>query len=128
MTYYLDASDLITIATGVSGGDLVIRDGGLLDCACFRPQSTVLGVPAYPTLWLKAASIIELIVMTKPLANHNWRLGWLAMVVFCDLNEYWVDADDLDALDLLRRISRGESALSEVADEIQGWAVPKGSQ
>jgi hypothetical protein len=34
----------------------------------------------------------------------------------------------LDALDLLRRIDRGESTLNEVADEIQSWAVPKGDQ
>ncbi|MFD1049492.1 type II toxin-antitoxin system death-on-curing family toxin, partial [Kibdelosporangium lantanae] len=74
MITYLDASDLLVLAAAVTGGDLVVRDLGLLDSAAHRPQATVLGVEAYDTLWLKAAALMESIIRTRPLAEGNWRL------------------------------------------------------
>jgi death-on-curing protein len=86
LTEYLDAADLLMIATTVGGGDLVLRDPGLLDAAAYRPRASVLGAEAYPTLWLKAAALMDSIVRTRPLAEGNWRLAWLAVVTFCDLD------------------------------------------
>ena len=124
MTVYLDSADLLMIATTVGSGDLVVRDAGLLDAAAYRPQATVLGAEAYPTLWLKAAALLESIVRTRPLAEGNWRLGWLAVVTFCDLNGVWIDADDDAALTMIRQVSRGEADLAEVARRLQSWAKP----
>src|SRR3954471_3601513 len=86
---YLDASDLLVLAAAVTGGDLVVRDLGLLDAAAHRPRATVLGVQAYDTLWLKAAALLDSIVRTRPLVEGNWRLAWVAVVAFCDINGWW---------------------------------------
>ena len=77
----MDASDLLVLAAAVTGGDLVVRDLGLLDAAAHRPRATVLGVQAYETLWLKAAALLDSIVCTRPLVEGNWRLGWVAAVI-----------------------------------------------
>jgi death-on-curing protein len=98
---YLDASDLLVLAAAVTGGDLVVRDLGLLDAAAHRPRATVLGVQAYETLWLKAAALLDSIVCTRPLVEGNWRLGWVAAVTICDMNGWWIDADEDDALELV---------------------------
>jgi death on curing protein len=121
VTKYLDSADLLMIATTVGAGDLVVRDPGLLDAAAYRPKATMLGAEAYPTLWLKAAALLDSIVRTRPLEEGNWRLGWLAVVTFCDLNGWWIDADDDAALDVIRRISRGDVPVAEVAHWLETW-------
>jgi len=119
---YLDSADLLMIATTVGDGDLVVRDAGLLDAAAYRPQATMLGTEAYPTLWLKAAALLDSIVRTRPLTEGNWRLAWVAVVTFCDLNGWWIDAEDDTALDVIRQVSRGETELADVAHWLETWA------
>jgi death on curing protein len=125
VTDYLDASDLLVLATAVIGGDLVVRDLGLLDAAAHRPRATVLGVEAYDTLWAKAAALMDSIVRTRPLAEGNWRLGWVAAVTLCDINGWWIDADEDEALDLVRRIGRGQIDIRAAANCLAEWASPK---
>lgn len=125
MTVYLDAADLLLLATAVSDGDLRVRDSGLLDCAAYRPRAEVLGVAAYDTLWLKSASMLDSIVRTRPLEEGNWRLGWVAAVTLCDINGWIVDAADQAALDLVREVGREQCAVTDVAGWLESWARPK---
>jgi death-on-curing protein len=124
---YLDASDLLVLAAAVTGGDLVVRDLGLLDSAAHRPRATVLGVEAYDTLWLKAAALLDSIVRTRPLLEGNWRLGWVAAVTLCDMNGWWIDADEDDALEIVREVGRGNVDVPAMADHLQSWGLPKES-
>ncbi|MFI6097373.1 type II toxin-antitoxin system death-on-curing family toxin [Lentzea sp. NPDC051213] len=127
MISYLDAGDLLVLATAVTGGDLVVRDIGLLDTAAYRPRATVLGVEAYDTLWLKSSALLDSIVRTRPLVEGNWRLGWVAAVTMCDINGYWIDADEDDALDLVRSLGRDKIDVSEMAGHLEAWGLPKDS-
>jgi death-on-curing protein len=124
---YLDASDLLVLAAAVTGGDLVVRDLGLLDSAAHRPRATVLGVEAYDTLWLKAAALLDSIVRTRPLVEGNWRLGWVAAVTLCDMNGWWIDADEDEALEIVREVGRGNVEVTAMAAHIESWALPKES-
>ncbi|GAA2781117.1 type II toxin-antitoxin system death-on-curing family toxin [Saccharopolyspora taberi] len=125
MIVYLDASDLLLLATAVTNGDLVVRDSGLLDSAAYRPRAEVLGAPAYDTLWLKSAALLDSIVRTRPLVEGNWRLGWIAAVTMCDINGWSVDADEDAALDLVRDVGRERVELPEVAERLESWSHPK---
>jgi death-on-curing protein len=122
---YLDASDLLVLAAAVTGGDLVVRDLGLLDSAAHRPQATVLGVEAYDTLWLKSAALMESIIRNRPLAEGNWRLGWVAAVTLCDINGWWIEADEDAALDLVREVDRGAIEIAALAANLESWGVPR---
>lgn len=124
---YLDASDLLMLAAAVVGGDLVVRDLGLLDSAAYRPRATVLGVEAYDTLWLKAAALLDSVVRTRPLAEGNWRLGWVAAVTMCDLNGWWIDAEEDDALELVGKVGKGAVEVPQLAQHLEAWALPKQS-
>jgi death-on-curing protein len=125
VTVYLDASDLLLLATAVTEGELVVRDSGLLDAAAYRPRAEVLGVPAYTTLWLKSAALLDSLVRTRPLIEGNWRLAWVAAVTMCDMNGWWVDADDDVALDLIRQVGRDRREVSDIAGSLERWALPK---
>jgi death-on-curing protein len=54
VTDYLDLEDLLEIAREVVGGDVVVRDYGLLESALARPRASVFGQDAYRDLHLKA--------------------------------------------------------------------------
>ncbi len=125
MTVYLDASDLLLLATAVTDGDLVVRDSGLLDSAAYRPRAEILGAPAYETLWLKSAALLDSIVRTRPLFAGNWRLGWVAAVTMCDVNGWWIEADQEIALELVRAVGRAKREVPEAAEQLAGWAQPK---
>ena len=52
---YLTLDDVLEVADGIIDG-VVVRDMGLLASAVARPQTTVFGEDAYPTLSDKAAA------------------------------------------------------------------------
>jgi death-on-curing protein len=114
------------LATAVTGGDLVVRDLGLLDAAAYRPRATVLGVEAYDTLWEKSAALLDSIVRTRPLSEGNWRLGWVAAVTMCDINGWWVEADEDEALELVRAVEKGRLEVPQTAQHLESWGSPKG--
>jgi death on curing protein len=81
---YLSLEDLLALCADL--GDLQVRDIGLLDSAAHRPRSAFAGQDAYPTLELKAAALLQSVVMNHALVDGNKRLAWLSCVVFLDLN------------------------------------------
>ncbi len=125
MIVYLDSSDLLLLATAVTDGDLMVRDSGLLDSAAYRPRAEVLGVDAYETLWMKSAALLDSIVRTRPLLEGNWRLGWVAAVTMCDVNGWWVEADEDEALGLVREVGRDQREVRDIAGYLESWSQPK---
>ena len=55
---YLDAEDLVHLASLPLGEPPAIRDLDLLGSAAARPQTTVFGDDAYPDVWTKAAALL----------------------------------------------------------------------
>ena len=83
---FLDLDDLLDLARILLGDSPPIRDVGLLASAVARPQTTVGGEDAYPTIWLKAAALLQSVVGNHALVDGNKRLGWLSAAVFLELN------------------------------------------
>src|SRR5881392_2530593 len=83
---YLELEDLIDIARRLLGDPPPIRDVGLLGSAIARPQTTIGADDAYPTIWLKAAALLQSIVGNHALIDGNKRVGWVATAVFLEIN------------------------------------------
>jgi death-on-curing protein len=116
---YLTLDDLLALAADL--GVAQIRDVGLLDAAAHRPQSSLMGQDAYPSLDEKAAVLLESIVRNHPLIDGNKRLGWMATFVFYGLNDVDLDAPEDDAYELVIAVATGSIAYSEVAERLSGW-------
>jgi death on curing protein len=86
VTDYLAVDDLLEVARRVVGGDLRIRDAGLLASAAARPRMTVFGQDAYPGIWEKAAALMESLGRNHCLIDGNKRLAWNAAWLFLGLN------------------------------------------
>jgi len=116
---YLQLEDLLQLASDL--GDLVVRDLGLLGAASQRPQTTLYGQEAYPGIPEKAAVLLESLTRNHALVDGNMRIGWLAMVVFLDLNGLTLDAPGDDAYDLVLSVSTGALDYSVVARSLEKW-------
>ena len=95
-----------------------VRDIGLLDAATARPQSSAFGADAYPSIELKAAALLHSLVRDHALTDGNKRLGWLATVVFLDVNGRPVDLDDDDAFDLVMDVAKGRLDVEQIANRL----------
>jgi death-on-curing protein len=120
---YLSLDDLLALIADLGVGP--IRDIGLLDSAAHRPQSSIFGEDAYPSIDAKAATLLESLVRNHPLVDGNKRLGWLAVVVFHALNDLTLDAPDDDAYDLVIAVASGQLFYSEAASHLAGWRSPR---
>ncbi|KZB87635.1 type II toxin-antitoxin system death-on-curing family toxin [Amycolatopsis regifaucium] len=119
MIEYLTVEDLLTLAEDLRVPK--VRDLGLLDSAAHRPQASLMGRDAYPTLHEKAAVLLESVVRNHPLIDGNKRLSWMATFVFYGLNGHDLDAPEDDAYDLVIAMSTGSRTYREAAAELAAW-------
>ena len=111
-THYLDLEDLLGLVRDLGAGPM--RDAGLLEAAAARPRTSLFGEDAYPGLPLKAAALLHSIVRNHALVDGNKRLGWLAFLVFLDINDIRVDVEDNDAFTLVMAVAEGTADLPDI--------------
>ncbi|MGL5406269.1 MAG: type II toxin-antitoxin system death-on-curing family toxin [Propionibacteriaceae bacterium] len=122
MISYLTTEDLLTLIADLGVGP--VRDIGLLESAAHRPTTSLWGADAYSTLELKAAALLDSLVNNNhPLVDGNKRLGWLALVVFMDINGVWIEASDDDAYELVMTVASRSSTLAEIAESLTAWGM-----
>lgn len=110
---YLDLEDLLGLVRALGAGP--VRDVGLLDSAAARAGSSAFGEDAYGTLALKAAALLHSLVRNHVLVDGNKRLGWLATVVFLDLNGHLPQLDDGAAFTLVMDVAEGVVEVAGIA-------------
>ncbi len=115
---YLGLEDLLEFVRRLDVGP--VRDLGLLDAAVARPRSSAFGRDAYPTVALKAAALLHSLVGNHALVDGNKRLGWLATVVFLDLNAHTVELDDDVAYQLVIDVVEGTLDLEGIVAQLTG--------
>lgn len=104
-TRYLSIQEVIAINVAMiqrysPGEHIGVKEPGLLESAVFRPQSSVFGEDAYPTIFEKAAALFESIGRNHPFHNANKRTGFTALVVFLRYNGLRFKMDTKKAEDL----------------------------
>lgn len=88
----------------------LLRDAGSLQAACGRPAATAFGEDAYPTIYEKAAALMQSIARDHPFNDGNKRTAWMAATTLMDVNGHPLDLDfDEDAGDaLVMAVALGE--------------------
>ncbi|MDQ2677727.1 MAG: Fic family protein [Actinomycetota bacterium] len=123
---FLDLDDVIGLAQRLLGDPAPIRDAGLLGSAVARPQTSVGGDDAYPTVWSKAAALLQSIVANHALIDGNERLGWLATAVFLEINDASVTAaTNDDVVDLVMSVASSASTIEEIAARLEQVHEPR---
>ncbi|MCA0178282.1 MAG: type II toxin-antitoxin system death-on-curing family toxin [Actinobacteria bacterium] len=125
MVDYLSVEDLLRIADGVVDGQVVVRELGLLASAAHRPQTTVFGADAYPSLAEKAAALMHSLARNHPLIDGNKRLAWAATRIFCLLNGEDLRYVSIDAAEeFVLSVARGDLEVEDIAEWIRrSWTT-----
>jgi death-on-curing protein len=120
---YLALDDLLRIADAAIAAEVIVRDAGLLESALGRPQATVFGDDAYPTLHLKAAALLHSLARNHPLLDGNKRLAWAATAVFLGINGHRVVAGQDEVVDLVLAVAAGSlEDLEKIAGQLAAWS------
>ncbi len=104
--------DRLIAETGSMPG---VRDVGLLVSAAARPQATFDGEDLYPTLYLKAAALMDSLTNNHPFVDGNKRVGITATGLFLQLNgqRLFVSNAELEVFTL--HVAQGNSSIEEIA-------------
>ena len=108
MIDYLTLDDVLAAAEAHLGHPAEVGDYGLLESAVARPQATVFGEDAYPTIHEKAAALLQSLAANHPLLDGNERTAFVATALFYGLNGHHVPGSAEDELfDLVIAVATG---------------------
>ncbi len=115
----------------VAGGSIACRfslavsDEGLLQSAIARPQTSVMGEDAYPTLWDKAAALLHSLARNHAFVDGNKRTAWASAWAFLRLNG--VDLPDVYDVDYAEQLvltaAVGDIDWPKIADGLRTLAT-----
>jgi death-on-curing protein len=105
---YLKVEHLLHIAERVLGGAPLVRDLGLLEAACARPQASYGGAELYPSLPLKAAALMHSIAKNHALVDGNKRLATTSLIAFVGINGFELDFDNSGLYDFALEVAEGK--------------------
>lgn len=121
MTRFLDVDALLPQLQRVG---FKVKDPGLLGSALARPEMTIYGQDAYPTLWEKAAALFESIIRNHPMFDGNKRTAWISVNIFLQLNGYKLRADTESAFKFVLGVANKELELKGAAKWLDGHSAP----
>lgn len=123
MTTYLTLAQVMEVADLVVPG-VGVREPGLLASAVARPQISVFGDDAYPSLSDKAAALMHSLARDRCLVDGNKRLAWVCTVAFYRLNGRDLVFDDVDeAEQLVLGVAQGNLSADALSSELDVHTV-----
>jgi death on curing protein len=117
---YIDLEDALSLVNRLG---FFVKDVGLLDSALARPQATVFGEDAYPTLALKAAAMAHSLIKNHSLVDGNKRTTWALLVSFLFVNGYKHDFTSDEGYAWTIGLATDELDLQEAARQIESHMV-----
>lgn len=116
MTEHLALDDLLAL---VDRCGFTVGDYGLLESALVRPQATVVGEDAYPTIHEKAAALFQSLAANLALLDGNKRLSLLALELFLEFNGHQFTATDGELFDLVIAVATRElDTVQKIAERL----------
>jgi death on curing protein len=122
---YLDFEDILDahdIALRVTPAEPPgILDAGAIAAAVARPRATVFGDDAYPTVWEKAAALLQSLAWNHGFMSADKRTAWLSATAFLLLNGHTLDPahNPADATEFVVAVAEGRYRdVSAIAGEL----------
>ncbi len=91
-----------------------VRDFTLLHSAVERPKATYEGEDLYPTVFTKAAALLQSICWNHPFSDGNKRTAWLSTKRFLFLNSYSLNPKSKEAIDFMAYTDNQKPEFKEI--------------
>ena len=102
-----------------TGGEIGVRDEGLLDSALESAFATFDGQDLYPTKEEKGARIGYSLISNHAFVDGNKRIGMYIMMTFLELNGIKLDCEDQEIVDVGLALAAGEMSYEELLVWVQ---------
>lgn len=96
------------------GGASGIRDINLLDSALHRPFQTFDGEDLYPSLYEKAAAVLQSIIINHPFVDGNKRTGFLLCEILLSENNLEIVAAENETYGFVIQVSTSELSFENI--------------
>ncbi len=113
---FLSLNEIIVIHTNQLenyGGTAGIRDMGLLNSAIAMPLSGIGDTFFHKDLFEMAAAYLFYIVKNHPFVDGNKRVGAVAAIVFLEMNNVSIDADEDEFYHLVNNLAAGSQKMDK---------------
>lgn len=114
---YVEIDEVLSIHKALvaqAGTNAALRDFALLHSAIERPKATFGGQDLYPTVFSKAAALLQSLCMNHPFTDGNKRTSWLTTKRFLHLNGYHLLAKRKEAGDFIVSVDTESSDLKVI--------------
>ncbi|QJD86291.1 type II toxin-antitoxin system death-on-curing family toxin [Cohnella herbarum] len=124
MTYYLTKEEVVTahyfMMRKMNDADQAgVKDHSLLDSTVQRARQSVFGEDAYPSLFDKAAALLESLVKNLCFHNGNKRTAYLVTKSFLLLNGYHLRMERKHAVEFIVDIATGMHTLETIIQMLE---------
>ena len=98
------------------GGLHGVRDVGGLQSALARPQTTVFGNDAYPSLLLKVSAMLHSLILNHPFPDGNKRTAFATVGLFLHFNGVFFAASHKEMEDFVVSVAEKHLSVESIAD------------
>lgn len=98
------------------GGSHGIRDIGLLESAIAQPEACFGGQYLHADIFELAAAYLYHLVMNHPFVDGNKQVGLEAALIFEEINDETLIANDDELVDLVLKTTAGQIGKREIAE------------
>ena len=99
-----------------TGGLVGIRDLGALESAIAQPYMTFGGNKIYPSLAEKTAALGFSLIQNHPFTDGNKRTGHAVMESFLGLNDYEINANTDEQVEIILSLASGKLNRNEFTE------------
>lgn len=121
---YVTIEEVVRINGDILGTEPTIRDVGLLASAVDRPAQVVFGADAYPTLFDKAAALMESICLNHAFIQGNKRTAVVAVIHMLNWNGYDLQAEQMELVDVTLDVVEHRIDREKLAEWIELHVTP----
>lgn len=100
-----------------------VRDFALLHSAVERPKATYVGRDLYPTVFLKAAALLQSLCLNHPFTDANKRTAWIATKRFLKVNGYHLKSSRMEAADFMVYVDNHKPDLKFIASWLKSHST-----
>jgi death on curing protein len=113
----IDISEVLTLHKSLIdnfGGSHGVRDMSLLESAVARPFQTFEGIDLYPSIYEKAAALVESILINHPFIDGNKRTGYGLLRIYLGLYGIEFSASIANRYELIINIASGTLKFKDI--------------
>ena len=114
---YVDIGEVYYIHEAIikrAGTKASVLDFALLHSAVERPKATFEGKDLYPTIFLKAASLLQSLCLNHPFTDGNKRTAWLSTKRFLHINGYHLKAKK-EAIEFMVKVDNEKPEIARIS-------------